>query len=318
MVRIPRVVPGLARGPFRGTRALRDGVLTRHELFGPGWKRLLPDVYVRADLPVDHAVLAAAALTLLPAAVVTGPSAAWLWDVDVDGPDGAAGSTVVEVTVPPGPHRRVPGLRVRRRALDPARVLQVPWLGGLAMTDPTWTALDLASDPGRGHVDSVVVLDQFAASGRATLDGMRDLGRSWSGRGCVGLAAALAAADGLAGSPPETRLRLALLACGLPAPVAQFVLRTASGRRVKALDLAWPHLCFGVEYDGSNHVATSTRPESAFGLPKDRRVLNEAQELGWRLHYVTAPDGRDMVAAAARIARALSARAVELGVPLHP
>jgi hypothetical protein len=280
VVRTPSAVPELAGRPFRGTEAVRAGLLTRHELFGPCWTRVLPDVHVRAGTPVDHELLARAAGVLLPGGVVSGTSAAWLWDVDVDGPDGAARATTVEVTVPPGPDRRVPGLRLRRRRLDPAQVLRVPWLGGLAVTDPCWTALDLAADPGRGHIESVVVLDQFVAAGRATLHDLRALAAGWTGRGCRVLGRAVADADGLAGSPPETRLRLGLHATDLPRPVAQYVLRTRERRRVKALDFAWPHLRFAVEYDGAVHVTGSTRPEAPFRLPKDRRVLSQVQELG--------------------------------------
>lgn len=313
-----RAVPRLSDGPFRGTTAVRDGLLTRHELYGPAWQRLLPDVYVRAGTRVDHAVRVRAATVLLPSAVITGSSAAWVWDVDVDGPDGAARAEYIEVSVPPGPDRRVPGLRMRRRVVDPAQVLHVPWVGGAAVSAPVWTALDLASDTRRSLVEAVVVLDQFVAAGRATLAGLHELAAGWSGRGCRLLVRAVAAADGLAGSPPETRLRLELHASGLPRPVAQFVLRSADGRRVKALDFAWPHLRFAIEYDGAVHVASSTRPESRFHLPKDRRVLNQAQELGWRIFYVTAPDGHDMSGLATRIDAAVRARAVELGVPLHP
>jgi very-short-patch-repair endonuclease len=304
--------------PFRGSAAVAGGVLTPAQLRGPRWQRVLPDVYVAAGVELTHELRARAAVVLLPGAVVTGLSAAWLWQVDVDGPDGAAHSSRVEVTVPPGGNARVPGLLVRRRALPDHQVGCPPWLRDVPTLWPDHAALELAADPARDHVESVVVLDQFCAAGRASLTSLRRAATGWSGRGCRLLQAALRDADGLAGSPPETRLRLGMRAAGLPAPVAQHRLVRATGQRVKYLDFAWPHLRLAVEYDGSNHVLTSTRPEAGFALPKDRRVLNEVQELGWQLFYVTAPDHRDLAGVVARIGSALAARAAQLGVPLHP
>lgn len=275
------------------------------------------DVVVRAGVPIDQLARARAAQLLLPGAVVTGRSAAWLWGVDVDGPDGAARADHVEVTVPPGEHRRVPGVVVRRRQLPEQVVGCVPWARDVPALWPEPAALELAADPGRGVDEAVVVLDQFCEAAPVTLRRLRELGGGATGRGCRQLREALDLADGLAGSPPETRLRLALHRSGLPRPVAQHRL-TSNGKRVKVLDFAWPHLRFAVEYDGAGHVATSTRPEAVFRLPKDRRVLNEVQELGWRLHYVTAPDAHDMTDLVDRIGTALVARAAELGVPLHP
>lgn len=248
---------------------------------------------------------------------MTGRSAAWLWGVDVDGPDGAGRGSAVEVTVPAAAGRRVAGIVVRRRALDPASVGCVPWMRDVPALWPAYAALELAADPARTHAEAVVVLDQFCESAPVTLRQLSTLAAGVRGRGCRRLAAALADADGLAGSPPETRLRLAMAAAGLPQPVAQFRLTTVSGRLVKTLDFAWPHLRFAVEYDGAGHVATSTRAEAPFRLPKDRRVLNEVQELGWQLFYVTAPDPHEMSGLVDRIRAALSSRAAALGVRLH-
>ncbi len=318
MPRPPRPVPDdLLDRPFRGSEALDRGLLTRRQLRSGRWQRVLPDVHVAADVELTHQVLARAAMVLLPSAVVTGRSAAWLWGVDVDGPDGAAQSAPVEVTVPAGGTTRVPGLLLRRRALPAHQVGCPPWLRDVPTLWPEHAALELAAEAGRGHLESVVVLDQFCETAPVTLAQLRALSLGWTGRGRRQLLAALADADGLAGSPPETRLRLGFRTAGLPAPVAQYDLRTAGGARVKRLDFAWPHLRFALEYDGSTHVVTSTRREGRFDLPKDRRVLNQVQELGWRLFYVTAPDPHDMADLVTRVGAALTVRATELGVPLH-
>ncbi|GHE12092.1 hypothetical protein [Klenkia taihuensis] len=302
--------------PFRGSDAVAHGLLTPKQLRGPRWRRVLRDVYAPAAAPLDHELRARAAAVLLPEGVVTGRSGAWLWRVDVDGPDGAAAAEEVEVSVPSNRSVRTPGLVVRRRSFADHQIGCPPWLRDVPTLWPDHAALDLASDPRRGLVESVVVLDQFCAAGLTSLSSLRSAARWWTGRGSRGMQAALRDADGLAGSPPETRLRLGLYAGPWPRPVAQYRLVRADGRRVKELDFAWPHLRFAVEYDGAPHVATSLRPEAGFRLPKDRRVLNEVQGLGWQLFYVTAPDHHDMTGLVDRIGAALLARSAELGVPL--
>ncbi|SCL62739.1 Transcriptional regulator, AbiEi antitoxin, Type IV TA system [Micromonospora citrea] len=103
--------PGvLAWQVFRGSDAIRQGLVTEHQLRGSAWLRLRHDVYADARLDRDHALACrAAALRLPPEAVVAGPSAAYLHGV------GHAASFVddVHVLVPRamrlGPQR---GLRV--------------------------------------------------------------------------------------------------------------------------------------------------------------------------------------------------------------
>jgi hypothetical protein len=54
--------------------------LTTAQLRGPRFRRLFPDVYVAADVSVDHYVMCrAAALYAGPAAVISGLSAAYVW-----------------------------------------------------------------------------------------------------------------------------------------------------------------------------------------------------------------------------------------------
>jgi hypothetical protein len=95
-----RVPPELKNSVFRGTSAVRQGLLTPNELRGPAWRRLFKDVYVDSTLPLTHQLRArAAAAYVVPGSVVTGVSAAALWGVDLAGADDA-----VELTVPPGTH----------------------------------------------------------------------------------------------------------------------------------------------------------------------------------------------------------------------
>ncbi|MGY1794996.1 endonuclease domain-containing protein [Geodermatophilus sp. SYSU D00525] len=93
---------------------------------------------------------------------------------------------------------------------------------------------------------------------------------------------ACARADGLAESPQETRLRLPVVDGGLPAPVAQYVVRH-EGSFVARVDLAWPVLRVAVEYDGAWHAEPGQ-------FARDRRRLNALQAAGWTVVFVTAAD----------------------------
>src|SRR5262245_63936547 len=62
---------------FRGTEAVREGLVTRGGLRSPSWQRLRHDVYADSRLDRDHSLACfAAALTLPPDAVIAGRSAA--------------------------------------------------------------------------------------------------------------------------------------------------------------------------------------------------------------------------------------------------
>ena len=66
--------PSLVRRYFRGSAAVRRGLLTPNQLHGPAWRRLFRDVYVDADVPLTHELRCHAAELILPAgAAITGP-----------------------------------------------------------------------------------------------------------------------------------------------------------------------------------------------------------------------------------------------------
>ena len=290
MPRRPRSVPELGHHPFRGTTAVAAGHLTRHELAGPGWLRVHRDVYVPAGTELTLLVRARAALALVPGAVVSGRTAARLLGLDLGPSDGEP----VELTVPSTQGGwSVPGIRVRRRDL-PAGALAL--VDGLPVTSALVTAVDLAAR--LPHGAAVRVLDQFVAarSGRGSRPCVRRRpGRS--GPGSARARRAAAAADGLAGSPPETTLRLLLAGSGLPPAMAQVEVRDRAGRFVARVDFGWPQLRFAVEYDGAGHVDR---------LAQDRRRLNALQAAGWRIFFVTAADMRDPARLLLRIAAAMA------------
>ncbi|MBN1096235.1 hypothetical protein JKP76_09450 [Blastococcus sp. TML/C7B] len=260
---------------FRGSEQVRLGVLTKNQLRSSAWRRLFPDVYACASLPVDHARRArAAAALVVPGAVVSGRSAATLWGSPLAEP-----GDDVELTVPPGCRAgAVRGIRVSRRHL-PADAVVVR--GGVRVTTAVRAAVDIArAEP---LEDAVVALDRLITGGLATLDDVRAAAVALSGPGCRSARRAAALADGLAGSPQETRLRLVLHASLLPPPVA------------------WPDARVALEYEGVWHGA----PQQ---VARDRRRLNELTAAGWTVVIATAADLRDPVALIARIAAALGSR----------
>src|SRR5688572_13019548 len=76
----PRVPHRLKRKIFRGSRAIKRGLLTRSELRSSAWRRLFRDVYADAALGDSHELRCSAsgAFLLPPGAAIAGRSAAHL------------------------------------------------------------------------------------------------------------------------------------------------------------------------------------------------------------------------------------------------
>jgi len=283
-------VPPLLRGKtFRGSEAVARGVITRNQLRGPAWRAVYRDVYADATVPMTHRLRAeAAARFVVPGAVVSGVSAAVLWGVDLAGADDD-----VELAMPPHAHcRRVPGVRVRRTAIDPGEIVT---RRGTRLTVPALTAVRVASV--LDGDEAVVALDRIVGTGLVHLETVR-------GRAAlpgVGARAriACARADGLAQSPQETRLRLLMRRHRIPEPVAQYEVRH-DGDFVARVDFAWPERRVAVEYDGLWHSEDGQ-------FAKDRARLNRLREAGWTVVFVTAADVKDPERLAAAIRAALVA-----------
>jgi hypothetical protein len=277
---------------FRGTDVVRRGLLTPARLRGPACRRLFRDVYADARVPDSHRLRArAAARLLLPGAVVSGRSAAVLWGVDL-----ADERDDVELVIPPGSHpRRVDGLRVRRLPLDPS---DVRVLDGVRVVSPVLATVRAAAvlEPD----EAVVAIDRMVVARVVDLAAVRAR-VAVPGAAPARVRRACRRADGLAGSPQETRLRLLMAQAGLPAPVAQHVVRHA-GRDVARVDFAWPGPRLAVEYDGAWHAEPGQ-----FG--RDRARLNRLQAAGWRVVFVTAADLHRPALLLATIRAALDARA---------
>jgi very-short-patch-repair endonuclease len=268
--RVPRQ---LRYRPFRGRDAVAAGLLTRRQLVGPTWCRLLPNVYLHRDVEPDHLTWCRAAVLALPVdGVVSHASAAYLYGADV-----LALNSPVYVSVPPKrvvtPH---PRLKVRRTRLDAG---DTRTLDRIPVTTPTRTAFDLARN--LDVTEAVVGLDAILRRGvtdLATVRSYLDKRRDWPGAGRA--ATALILTRPLAESPMETRLRLLLDPDGLVLQHEVYV----DGQRYR-LDLAYPKVKVAIEYDGDQH-----RERDRFRA--DIRRLNALRAAGWTVLRFTADDLR--------------------------
>ncbi|MBJ7450680.1 MAG: hypothetical protein JHC71_01195, partial [Blastococcus sp.] len=268
--------PELRDQVFRGTTAVAAGLLTPDQLRSAAWRRLRRDVYADARLCVDHRLCARGVALVAPGrAVFSGLTAVVLWG----GHEFADTQVPVEVTVPPGTRWQPgPGVVVREAATAGD---VVTGRDGLRRTARVRTAVDLIR---RGTLDDgIVLLDRLVAAGIVSLHPVRDaVARLPRCRGSRLARQVAELSDGLAESPPETRLRLLMLRGGLPAPSAQYRVFDADGF-VARVDFAFPDLKLAVEYDGAWHG----RPGE---LGRDRRRLNRLAAAGWRVLFVTAAD----------------------------
>jgi hypothetical protein len=276
---------------FRASHVISAGLLTRSQLRSSAWRRVFPDVWACASLPLTHRLRAlAAARLLLPGAVVSGRSAAVLWEAPLadEGDD-------VEVTVPPSFRGgSIPGIRLRRRALPDHDVVVRQ---GTRVTGRIRTALDLAEI--RPLDDAVIAVDAFLVATRRPVGEVRAAAATGTGRHCRHVRRVLALADGLAGSPQETRLRLLLGRSDVPTPVAQHRV-LEDGQFLARVDFAWPEHRLALEYEGTWHGA----PQQ---VPEDRERLNRLFAAGWRVIFVTKDDLRRPERLLSRIRAGLSA-----------
>ncbi|MGS2613104.1 hypothetical protein ACVCAH_01005 [Micromonospora sp. LZ34] len=302
----------LAWQVFRGSEAVRHGLLTPHQLRSSAWVRLRHDVYADARLDRDHALACRAAALQFPVdAVIAGPSAAYLHgvehavgftdDVHVIVPRAAGLRTQRGLRVHTGvtsllssaaagaaaPDQRFVGAGVdvagscRRLGTPGAKVVIRPAVAVSATpprTNPTQAAWETAVwlDP----VRAVGIVDGLLARGLTTCAAIADIAdRNAERPGGRRARWVFGLADPGAQSPPESHLRVRLVLAGLPRPVAQHPVRLPAGL-VLHPDLAWPEYRVAAEYDGHWHA-------DAEQLHADRRRLNQLVGAGWLVVHVT-------------------------------
>ncbi|GAB7143850.1 DUF559 domain-containing protein [Mycobacterium riyadhense] len=251
--------------PFVGSQALNRGAVTRNEL-RTRYRAVFRDVYIRRDAELTAAVKARAAW-LSTGAVLAGLSAAavlgtkWL--------DPAAPAEIVRAD-----RHSQPGIVVHSYQLADD---EVHTARGMRVTTAARTAFDIGCS--LSVAKAVPILDALLnATGIKPADVIATADRHPGARGIRRLRAGLDLADGGAESPQETRLRLLLVAAGLPKPETQIEFRDLHIR----VDLGWREWKVAVEYDGIQHW--ENRYQRSWDI--ERIALLEAA--GWTVIRVSA------------------------------
>lgn len=264
----------LAGRVFRGSDAVRAGLLSRDDLRSRAWRKIFRGVYADAATPVSYRqrCLAAGWYLLPKQAALAGRSAAWLYGITL-----VRDTDPVEVVTPPtqrfGP---VSGLKIHVADLADDEVREID---GVRRTSPLRTCWDLAS--WLNLPDAVAYLDLMIARRLVTVPALTSFAQQRAGRrGWRKLLRAAALADPAAESVQESRLRVRLVLAGLPKPVSQHVIEREDGF-IGRVDLAWPELRIAVEYDGRHH-------QDPDQLHKDRTRLNRLVTTdGWIILHIT-------------------------------
>jgi hypothetical protein len=243
------------------------------------WRPVLRGTYTDAPGEIDLALRArAATLVLPPACFVADRCLLWLFGVDVLPP----GPPLLEVVV--GRAAVVPrraGLKGRQAAIPPGDRRQLRGVRTLRLARAT---VDLMRR--LPYAEAVVVADAVQHAGLLTAEQIADELPAHRGlRGIRQAERALELSSPLAESPPESRLRVTLVLGGLE-PVPQYDVRTADGRWLARVDLAFPAARVAIEYDGRDI-------HSQFDVfTRDRQRQNDLVAAGWVVLRYTAEDLR--------------------------
>jgi hypothetical protein len=271
MPRPPVIPPELRHGPFLAAAAIDAGLLTKAQLRSAAWIRLSRGVYIDSSVVVTHLVrIAGANLVLPPDAVVSGRSAAVMWGVAMDDLD-----VPVDVLTPRqfGP---VAGLAIRTGRVPDH---DVTTRRGTHITTPLRTAWELARIlPEPVAVEWIDALARRRRLSRAAL--ATEAARRAGTHGSRRAARTLAMCDPRAESAAESRLRLHLMAAGLPIATPHYDVAIAGGR-VANVDFAWPAIRFAVE--AGNQASGG-----------DRKQLRALVDAGWEVVPVTSDDMLDV------------------------
>ncbi|GAA1489361.1 endonuclease domain-containing protein [Brachybacterium sacelli] len=182
------------------------------------------------------------------------------------------------------PHRAGPHVVVHRKAPSPTFTL-----GGLKLSHPNVVLLELATS--LEHDEIVIALDAFEKRRPrfpfrgVTLERLaRELARCDGMPGIPALRRALLDARPNTDSPGETRTRLLLRRAGFPEPALNLRVMDPDTGRPRYIDLAYPELRIGVEYDGDGHRVTKDQ------WRQDQGRQDTLESAGWMIRRLTSWD----------------------------
>jgi hypothetical protein len=257
--------------PFLGRQAVRRGEISTWQL-QRDYRSVYRNVYVSKQ----------ATLTAL-----TRARAAWLWsggDATLTGLSAAAilGTKWVDVDEPAElcrPNRHAPpGIVVRSYDLGTRETLV---RNGVRITTPERTAFDIGRSLSVSR--SIPILDALSNATSFKIADVVSLAVARPGsRGIRRLRSVLSLVDGGAESPQESRVRLLLVAAGLPPPQTQIEFIDEFGMARIRVDLGWREWRVAVEYDGVQHW--SDRYQRSWDI--DRIAILET--MGWVVVRISA------------------------------
>lgn len=200
-------------------------------------------------------------------------------------------------------------LRLHAAALDPDEVTVVD---GIVVTSVARTVVDIArSVP---LEPAVAVADAAMLRKLVTADELTDaLARAARRPGSPAARRVLAAADGRADGPGETRSRLLMRSLGLPEPELQHPVCDRTGRVIGFVDFWWGRERVAGEFDGRSKYGRLLRPGQDPGevvfAEKVREDAIRAEDVAvvrWIWRDLATPDR--FAGTAGRLTRALSSR----------
>lgn len=251
------------------------------------WTRLSRGQYVASAIANDTRLILRAVEQRLPCDhAFSGPTAAWLWGIDLPPCE------PIEVTVGRNdPIRARAGIRLRRAALPQSDIVM---RRGFRVTSPLRTVRDLGSR--RDLSESVVAIDMALRARLVEVSEIRSyVERNPGTRGINALRRAVRYSDPRAESPMETRLRMQLVKAKLPIPSIQADLHDPSGNFIGRADMYYPEYRLVIEYDGENHKDR---------LAPDARRQNALINAGYHVLRFTAADVRKPGAVVAQVTQA--------------
>lgn len=203
------------------------------------------------------------------------------------------------LVAPPTLHVRVdsPAGRTAGRNVHIHRIASAPAIDfqGLRLSHPYTVLLELATR--FEHDEIVIAIDSlvgpdppFRGVTVETLSSALELHRGRNGLPAV--RRALRDARPNAASPGETRARLLVQRAGFPAPTLNLPVpvpdlsenTTKSRSKSHIIDLAWPELMVGVEYQGDYHRTEQGKWRA------DLARRDSLASVGWDLRFITADD----------------------------
>lgn len=280
-----RLMPGV----FIGSHAVSSGALTGKQLRSRGHRRLVQGVYADPGLDHDHRLRCRGVALLLPPGLAIGGYSAAAWH----GAPFAATHDPVTVVRPPDVEWKGPrGVRVHRSRVP---VEAFPDSDDVPVTSALRTAWDVAALEPLGT--AVSALDAMVRTGALDQADLTALSESGTGRwGVTRVRRAFGLIDPRAASPPESRVRVALVLAGLH-PVPQYEIETRGG--VVHVDLTFPEHHVVVEYEGAYHVEDDQ-------IVRDDARYAALRAAGWTVIRLGAADLRDLDGVVIRVRGALA------------